>query len=51
MMRERKLAGFGWWKVECFRESLLGEESDLAGEERWSMGLADKEDLKLIQHE
>lgn len=21
MMRERKLAGFGWWKVECFRES------------------------------
>jgi hypothetical protein len=31
MMRERKLAGFGWWKVECFRESLPGEESDLAG--------------------
>lgn len=26
MMKERKLAGFGYWKVECFRESLLGKE-------------------------
>ena len=21
MLRERKLAGFGYWKVECFREA------------------------------